>query len=115
MTDARRRQPAVDKPPHAVPGDAAVLAAARQGAMPEPAHLVAEQLQAPGRSWARHNSGQCPPTTDAQPSALLRDGIVHAPSQLGFDLGQLRLQPLAHGLAQDRETSRCFASSRRCA
>ena len=36
MIDARREQPAVNKPPHAVPQHPAVLAAARQGAVPEP-------------------------------------------------------------------------------
>ena len=41
----------------------------------------------------------------AQPLAHLRDGIVHAPPQLGFHLAQLRLQPLANRLPQHREPS----------
>src|SRR5262249_817841 len=45
------------------------------------------------------------PTDDRiQPSALLRDGIVHASSKFGFDLVQLGLQPFADGLPQHRET-----------
>jgi hypothetical protein len=39
MTDGRHRQPASDKAPHAIPKDAAVLAAPRKRAMPEPPHL----------------------------------------------------------------------------
>ena len=35
----RSRQPASDETPHAIPEDAAVLAAPRQRAMPEPSHL----------------------------------------------------------------------------
>ena len=42
MVDANRREPAVNQPPHAVPEDAAVLAAPRQRAMPEPAHSGTE-------------------------------------------------------------------------
>jgi hypothetical protein len=43
MIDARRGQPAVNKPPHAVPQHPAVLAATRQGAVPEPADLEPKQ------------------------------------------------------------------------
>jgi hypothetical protein len=44
-------------------------------------------------------------TTDdrAQPPTLLRNGVMHAPSKLGFHLAQLRLQSLTNGLPQDRE------------
>ena len=47
MTDDRQRQPAVDEAPHAVPQDAAVLAAPRQRAIPEPAHLEPKERTAP--------------------------------------------------------------------
>src|SRR6266567_2559280 len=47
MTDGRQRQPAGDETPHAVPKDAAVLAAPRQRAMP-----------APSCSWALRSSGR---------------------------------------------------------
>jgi hypothetical protein len=43
MIDARRRTPAVNKPPHAVPQHTDVLAAARQGAVPGPADPGSKQ------------------------------------------------------------------------
>jgi hypothetical protein len=45
MTDGRRRQPASDETPHAVPKDAAVLTAPRQRAMLEPPHLEVKEPQ----------------------------------------------------------------------
>ena len=45
MTDGRQRQPASDETPHAVPKDAAILAASRQRAMPEPSHLEPKEKQ----------------------------------------------------------------------
>src|SRR5882672_8282991 len=45
MTDGRQRQPASDETPHAVPKDAAILAASRQRAMPEPFHLEPKEKQ----------------------------------------------------------------------
>ena len=45
MTDASRRQPAVDEPPHPVPEHAAVLAPSRQRAMPEPADLEPKSVE----------------------------------------------------------------------
>src|SRR5438309_12128483 len=38
MTDGRQRQPASDEAPHTIPKDAAVLAAPRQRAVPEPSY-----------------------------------------------------------------------------
>ncbi len=45
MTDGRRRQPACDEAPHAIPKDAAVLTAPRQRAMPEPSYLESKKSQ----------------------------------------------------------------------
>src|SRR6267143_758624 len=45
MTDGRQRQPASDETPHAVPKEAAILAASRQRAMPEPSHLEPKEKQ----------------------------------------------------------------------
>src|ERR1700686_4624377 len=45
MTDARQRQPAGDEAPHAIPEDAAVLAAPRQRTVPEPPHLEPKKSQ----------------------------------------------------------------------
>ena len=101
--DACRWDISSDQADHAIPGESSALAAAQQGALPKPAHPVSEQ---PRRGTvhgdsvvtavSRHNH--------PQPLAHLRDGIVHSPSQLDFDFGRLRLQPLWHGLSQDRET-----------
>src|ERR1700676_2314271 len=45
LTDDRQRQPAVNEAPHAIPKDAAVLAAPRQCAMPEPSLSFAKTPQ----------------------------------------------------------------------
>jgi hypothetical protein len=45
MTDGRQWQPAIDEAPHAIPKNAAVLAAPRQRAMPEPPHLESKESQ----------------------------------------------------------------------
>src|ERR1700736_4462362 len=45
MTDRRRRQPAGDEAPHAIPKDATVLTAPRQRAMPEPPYLEPKYVQ----------------------------------------------------------------------
>src|SRR6202171_6762467 len=45
MTERRPWQPAVDEAPHAIPKDAAVLAAPRHSAMPELSHLESEDPQ----------------------------------------------------------------------
>src|SRR5271167_1746827 len=104
MTDASRRQPAIDQTPHPVPDYAAVLTAPRDRAMPEPAHLEPKQVQ----RWA---VGRHPIVTDVaahdrpQPLAHLRDGVVHASLEFGFHRAQLGLQPLANRLPQDRKLS----------
>ena len=46
MTDGRHRQPAGDETPHAVPEDAAILAAPRQRAIPEASHLEPKENSA---------------------------------------------------------------------
>ena len=104
MTDASRRQPAVDEPPHPVPGDAAVLASSRQRAMPEPADLEPEQVQ---RRAVHGHAVVADVSTDhrAQPRAHCGNGVVHASSEFGFHRAQLRLQPLANRLPQHREPS----------
>ncbi len=63
MTDASRRQPAVDEPPHPVPGHAAVLTPSRQRPMPEPPDREpksVERLLVHGHPVAP----ECPPTTE---------------------------------------------------
>jgi len=104
MTDVRQGQPARDQAPHAVPEDAAVLAAPRQRAMPEPPHLVPKYPQ-------RRLIHGHPVVTDVsthhrlQPLTQFGDGYVHAPLKFGFHLVQLRLQSLADRLPQHREPS----------
>lgn len=97
-----RRQPPVDEAPHPVPQDAAILASSRQGAMPEPADLEPEEEQR-GAVHGHTVISDVPIDHRTQPSALLRDGVVHAPSKLGLDLAQLGLHPFADGLPQHRE------------
>src|SRR5215210_35141 len=55
-----------------------------------------------------------PENNRAHIGALLTDGRMQAPPQLGFDLAQLRLPPLAHRLAQHRKTpSSCLRAAMR--
>src|SRR6266581_7978307 len=45
MTDGRRRQPASDEAPHAIPKHTAFVAAPRKRAMPEPPYLEPKEIQ----------------------------------------------------------------------
>src|SRR5467141_3261859 len=104
MTDDRQRQPAVDEAPHAIPKDAAVLAAPRQRAVPEPPHLQPKNPQrvlVPGHAVIPN----VPTYHRLQPFALVGDGFVHASLKFGFHLVQLRLQSLAYRLPQHRKPS----------
>src|SRR6266478_7041698 len=104
MTDSRQWQPAVNETPHTIPQDAAVLASPRQRAMPEPPYLEPKDPQR--RCVHGHPVVPVVSTHDRlQPSALFKDGYVHAPPKLGFHLVQLRLQPFAYRLPQHREHS----------
>jgi hypothetical protein len=96
MTDGRRRQPASDETPHAVPKDAAVLTAPRQRAVPEPPHL---EVKEPQRGVVHGHPVIADVSTHhrLQPLALFGDGFVHAKLKFGFHLIQLRLQPFAYG------------------
>src|SRR6266849_796541 len=102
MMDARRGQPAVNNPPHAVPAHAAVLTAPRQRAMPEPDHMEPEQAECRA---VHGNTVVSVVSLDhrAQPLTHLRDGVVHASLELGFHLAQLGLQPRTNRLPQHRE------------
>src|ERR1700680_2166104 len=104
MTDRRHRQPASDEAPHAIPEDAAVLAAPRQRAMPKPADSESKNCQrrlVHGHSVVARVSTYNHP----QPLALFGDGFVHSSPKLGFHLIQLRLQPFPYRLPQHREPS----------
>jgi len=104
MTDASRRQPAVEEPPHPVPADATVLTTARQRAMPEPPDLEPKQVQR--RAVHRHTGvADMPPNNRAQPRAHCRNRVVHASSEFGLYRAQLRLQSLANRLPYHREAS----------
>ena len=104
MTDRRQRQPASDETPHAIPEDAAVLASPRQRAMPMPADSEPKKRQ---RRLVHGHSVVAKVSTHnrPQPLALLGDGFVHSSLKLGFQLVQLRLQPLADRLPHHREPS----------
>src|SRR6266852_3578212 len=104
MTDRRHRQPASDEAPHAIPEDAAVLAAPRQRAMPKPADSEPKNCQ---RRLVHGHSVVAKVSTynRPQPLALFGDGFVHSSPKLGFHLIQLRLQPFPYRLPQHREPS----------
>jgi len=104
MTDGRQWQPAVDETPHTVPKDATVLAAPRQGAMPEPSNLVPKE---PQRRCVHGHPVVADMSTHhrLQPRTLFGDGFMHAPLKLSFHRVQLRLQSLAYRLPQHRKLS----------
>src|SRR5258707_4455655 len=104
MTDDRHRQPASDEAPHAIPKDAAFVAAPRQRAMPEPPHLEPKD---PQRVVVPRHSVIPDVSTHhrLQPLAYFGDGFVHASLKVGFHLVQLRLQPFANRLPQHRKPS----------
>ncbi len=90
MTDDRQRQPAVDEAPHAIPKDAAVLAASRQRATRELPHLKPKDSQ----RVLVHGHSVIPDVSThhrLQPLALFGDGFVHTSLKLGFHLIQLLL------------------------
>src|SRR6202051_1043001 len=104
MTDRRQSEPASDETPHAVPEDAAVLAAPRQRAMPKPADSEPKNCQRRlvlGHSVVAKVSTYNRP----QPLALFGDGFVHSSLKLSFHLIQLLLQPFPYRLPQHREPS----------
>src|SRR6266478_6469130 len=104
MTSAGGRQPAVDQAPHPVPKHSGFLAAPQERAMPEPTYLEPKRIQR--RAVGRHSVITNVSTHDrSQPLAHFRNGIMHAPFEFGFHLAQLRLQPFANRLPQDREAS----------
>jgi hypothetical protein len=104
VTDADRRQPAINQPPHAVPQNSAVLAASRQRAMPEPADVEPKQVER-GRVHGHPIIMDVSVDHRAQPLAHLRDRVVHASPEFGGDLTQLSLQSLANRLPQHRKPS----------
>ena len=97
MTDERHRQPAVDEAPHTIPEDAAVLAAPRQRAMPEPPYL---ETKNPQRVLVQRHAviPNVPMYHRLQPLAYFGDGFMHPSLKFGFHLVQLRLQPFADRL-----------------
>src|ERR1035441_712133 len=104
MIHAHRRKPVVDQAQHPIPRYSAVLAAARQRPMPEPAYLESERTQrvaVHGHSVVADVSTHHRP----QPLACVLDGRVHSLSQLGFYRVQLRLLPLANCLPYHRKVT----------
>src|SRR5215469_550958 len=102
MMYARSGQPAVNNPQHPVPQHTAVLAASRQGAPPEPDRLEPKQVERPPVHGDPVVS-IVPLDYRTQPPTHFRDGVVHAPLELGFHLTQFGLQALAYRLPQHRE------------
>ncbi len=101
-------QPAVNNSPHPVPADIAFVAAPRQRALPQPAHLGAKQEER--RVVQRHPVIPVVPCDHrAQPLAHLGNGVVQALAQLGFHLTELGLQPLPHRLPPHHKPSALFA------
>src|SRR5579864_2254259 len=104
MTSAGGRQPAVDQAPHPVPKHSGFLAAPQERAMPEPTYWEPKPIQR--RTVGRHSVITNVSTHDRpQPLAHFGDGVMHASFEFGLHLAQLRLQPFANRLPQDREAS----------
>src|SRR5262245_19357599 len=104
MTDARRRQSAIDVPLHPRTSQTMALTAPPKRAQPESSDLVPKGAQRVGVH--RHAVVTDVPANDAaQPRALFADGPVHASPQLRFHVVQLRVQPFAHRVPKHREAS----------
>ena len=102
MADMFGRQVMGYEPPHPIPEDTTSLAATRQRAVPEPADLEPEQMQR--RVIHRHPIiTKMAADNGSQPFTYLRNGIMHPSLELGLDLTQLRLQPLANRLPNHRK------------
>ena len=104
VTNARGGQPPLDEPAHPLPGDVPCMTAPCQRAVPEPADPEPEQ----GYRWAVHGHAVVAdvPTHDlTEPCTHHWDWVVQTPPKLGFDLAQLRLQPLPDRLPHHRESS----------
>src|SRR6266404_3603904 len=104
MTEGRHRKPASDEAPHAIPKDAAFLAAPRQRAMPKPPYLEPKEIQ---RRLVHGHPVVADVSTHhcLQPLAYFGDGFMHPSLKFGFHLVQFRLQPFADRLPQHREPS----------
>src|SRR6267378_268874 len=104
MTEGRHRKPASDEAPHAIPKDAAILAAPRQRAVPEPPHLEPKEIQ---RRLVHGHPVVADVSTHhcLQPLAYFGDGFMHPSLKFGFHLVQFRLQSLADRLPQHRKPS----------
>src|ERR1035438_1807801 len=102
VADAETRQPARDQAMHSTPWQVMGLTAAAQRAMPQPAHLLAQRPQP--RAVARH--AEVPAMTGhhrTQVLALLRDRVVHAPSEFELDRLEFGSQAFGTGQAQNHE------------
>src|SRR3989442_9645495 len=104
MTNARGRQPALNEPPHPLPGDAGGLAPSPKRTAPEAPNLETEREHR-GAVHGHPVIPQMPRHDRAQPPAHHRDRSVQASPQLGLDLAELRLQPLPDRLPYHREPS----------
>src|SRR5260370_20437591 len=104
MRDGRHRPPASDEAPHAIPKDAAFLAAPRKRAMPKPSYLESKKSQ----RRVVHGHSVIPEASThhrLQPLAYFGDASMHAPLKLGFHLVQLRLPSPSYPLPQHRKPS----------
>jgi hypothetical protein len=85
---------------HSTPGQATALTASAQRAMPQPGDLEAQCPQP--RAVARHAEVPTMPSHHrAQLLALLRDGMMPAPSE--FELDRLQLGPQAFGTREPQD------------
>src|SRR5215468_9288321 len=95
MTNARHREPLSHIAAHARPVDVACLTPSRETALPPMRHLLPELLQ--GLGVERHAIVPIMALQHrTEPGSLLRDGLLPAPPQLGFDFGELSAHALRH-------------------
>src|SRR5262249_18598728 len=87
MMDARSGKPAVSNPQHPVLEYAAVLTAPRQSAMPASDQLE-PKLDERGAVHGDTVISIVPLDHRAQPSTHFRNGVMHAPLELGLHLTQ---------------------------
>src|SRR5215211_1703022 len=102
MKDACSRKPVIGQPDHSFPHQAMALAPPPKRLGPEPDDVVTKGTERP--IVGRHGViGIVAHEHLLQPSSLLGDGPMHAPSQLVLDLLQLRYLAVPSALLEDLE------------
>jgi hypothetical protein len=103
MKDTGRGKKVIGQLPDPVPGHSILLAATLERAPPKVGDEVSERVQR--AAVCRHRMIRKEAAYDLpQPFPLFRDGLMHPPSHLLFDVLELRSHSVTAGFSLQRET-----------